>query len=141
MGRWKHRRGRGRWPVVNGFFCKSFNSKRNYIFVKKLLNIRFMKRNSIFILFLCLTMNLFSQSKITDGTYLFLRDNDGSEPREDAKITLQFTSGKLYLLAVMPEETVEDYGKYTLTNGKLSIVFDSFEFGCTKADFTYEQGY
>ncbi len=100
----------------------------------------FMKKMLLFVLISACIVSVYAQSKIIEGTYLFLKDSDGSEPKEDARITLQFLSGELYLLAVMPEETVEDNGKYTLTNGKLTVIFDSFEFGCSKADFTFQNG-
>jgi hypothetical protein len=65
-----------------------------------------------------------------EGTFLLLRDSDGSKPKPDATVTLTFgggTRGPLSMSAVQPGETVTDTGSFSAAGGRITITFKEME--------------
>ena len=58
-----------------------------------------------------------------DGTYVVVKDSDGTEPKEGATVTLVLTNGKLSVHAVADDGELTDTGTYSVKNGKMTIEF------------------
>jgi hypothetical protein len=94
----------------------------------------------IVLTFIFSTSILHAQFPSIDGTYELIGDNDGSTPKTGAVIAMVFQTGQVTLIAKMPSNHVEGEGKYTISNNRITVVFEDFDFGCTNLPFTHEHG-
>ncbi len=72
------------------------------------------------------------------GTYVLVRDSDGTVPKKGAVVTLSFkggNSGTLSMSAVQPGEQVADTGKYSAQAGLITIEFKEMEWEAAKQPF------
>ena len=109
--------------------------------MQKLQTRRDMKKVVVFIILLLLGTFLFPafcQINTIEGSYILIADDDGSTPKENATITLNFLGGILLLKAEMPSETAEGEGKYTIVNDRISLSFEEFYFSCENAKYSLE---
>ncbi len=58
-----------------------------------------------------------------DGTYVVVKDSDGTAPKDGATVTLVLTNGKLSVHAVADDGELTDTGTYSVKNGKMTIEF------------------
>jgi hypothetical protein len=69
------------------------------------------------------------------GTWVLVRDSDGTEPLADTTITLILGDGELSVRAVSPDDELTDAGTYSVSGGKMTITFN--EQGISATDQPY----
>lgn len=57
------------------------------------------------------------------GTYVVVKDSDGTGPKDGATVTLVLTNGKLSVRAVADDGELADTGTYSVKNGRMTIEF------------------
>jgi len=81
------------------------------------------------VLFIFLMLSVCQAASI-DGTYLLVKDSDGTVLKKDAVVTITFkgaSSGTLSMEAVQPGETVTDTGTFSVSGGNITINFKELE--------------
>jgi len=76
-----------------------------------------------------------------DGTYVLVRDSDGSKPVAGATVTLRFKGGArgaLSLVAARPGTTVTDAGSYVTRNGRITITFKEMVWEADRQPFAFD---
>ncbi|MEW5765521.1 MAG: hypothetical protein ACOYXN_03395 [Acidobacteriota bacterium] len=71
------------------------------------------------------------------GTWLLVKDSDGTRPKTGATVTLALLPGGAFALsAVQPGETLEDAGTYEVSGNRITLAFTELDLGCEAAPFT-----
>lgn len=76
------------------------------------------------------------------GTYLLVRDSDGTVPKQDAVVTITFkggNAGTLAMSAVQPGESVTDTGTFSISGELITIQFKEMEWAATGQQY-YTEG-
>jgi len=74
-----------------------------------------------------------------NGTYILVKDSDGSAPKKNATVTLIFiggNTGTLAMSAVQPGEIVTDTGNYSIHNSLITIEFKEMEWEAKEQSFS-----
>jgi hypothetical protein len=75
-----------------------------------------------------------------DGTYLHVRDSDGTTPKDTATVSITFkpNTGGVSMRAVQPGETVTDSGSYAVSGDTITIRFREMEWTATRQAFSFD---
>ena len=80
------------------------------------------------------------QNTELSGTYLLLKDSDGTTPRDDATIHLILTGTSAHIHAVMTNVDILSDGEYSACQNHITISFHDFEFAADNQSFEYLDG-
>lgn len=64
-----------------------------------------------------------ASSSDISGTYVVVRDSDGTKPKDGATVTLVLNNGTLSVKAVSADDELTDTGTYTVRDGLMTIEF------------------
>jgi hypothetical protein len=71
------------------------------------------------------------------GSWLLVKDSDGTRPKAGATVTLALLPGGAFALsAVQPGETLEDAGTYEVSGNRITMAFTEIDLGCEEAPFS-----
>jgi hypothetical protein len=73
-----------------------------------------------------------------EGTYMLVKDSDGTAPKNAAVVTISFkgsNTGTVSMAAIQPGETVTDEGTFTVNGSNITIKFKEMEWEATGQPF------
>jgi hypothetical protein len=85
---------------------------------------------SLFIVFILSGCQQSTGIAVIEGTYLLVKDSDGTAPKNAAVVTISFkgsNAGTVSMAAVQPGETVTDTGTFSVIGSNITIKFKEME--------------
>jgi hypothetical protein len=76
-----------------------------------------------------------------DGTYVHVRDSDGTTPKPNAMVSITLKPGKtgeISMRAVQPGETVTDSGSYSVSGNAITLRFREMEWQAQRQAFSFD---
>jgi Flp pilus assembly protein TadD len=97
-----------------------------------------LKRALWAVLFVAVSAAAWAQS--LSGSYRIVQDSDGTKPKGGAVVELTFGQGTFTFRAVMPGETVDDKGTYSLRGNTITMEFAEMEQGRQSGPYSLSNG-